>query len=67
MKIKNGRVCRFCLLRLWGMGRGWGVGWVQTPKLPFRVGLCFGVAPWAGVSARALGGPSSLPWPALIG
>ncbi|KAJ0734034.1 hypothetical protein HanPI659440_Chr11g0415221 [Helianthus annuus] len=45
----------------------WGGGWVQTPKSPSRVGLGFGVAPWAGVSARALGGPSGLPWPALIG
>ncbi|MFS7964072.1 hypothetical protein Hanom_Chr08g00745891 [Helianthus anomalus] len=44
----------------------WGMGWVQTPKSPPRVGLGFGVAPWAGVSARTLGMPSGPTWPALI-
>ncbi|MFS8030066.1 hypothetical protein Hanom_Chr17g01529731 [Helianthus anomalus] len=37
------------------MGRGCGVGWVQTPKSSFQVGLSFGVAPWAGVSVRGRG------------
>ncbi|KAJ0469198.1 hypothetical protein HanIR_Chr14g0705291 [Helianthus annuus] len=36
-------------LRLRGMRRGWGVGWLKTSKSPPRVGLGLGVAQGAGV------------------
>ncbi|MFS7977819.1 hypothetical protein Hanom_Chr10g00908501 [Helianthus anomalus] len=51
------------------MGRGCGVGWVQTPKSPSRVGLDFGVAPWAGVSAwgRGLGTNAQVTTPGGLG
>ncbi|MFS7975015.1 hypothetical protein Hanom_Chr10g00875531 [Helianthus anomalus] len=45
------------------LGRGLGT----NAEVTTLGGLRFRRGPLAGVSARALGGPSGLPWPALIG
>ncbi|MFS7958378.1 hypothetical protein Hanom_Chr07g00677761 [Helianthus anomalus] len=49
----------------YGVGLGHELG--TNAQVTTSGGFGFGVAPWAGVSARALGRPSGLLWPALFG
>ncbi|MFS7962573.1 hypothetical protein Hanom_Chr08g00728241 [Helianthus anomalus] len=50
-----------------GYGAGLGRGLGTNAQVTILSELGFRRAPWTGVSARALGGPSGVSWPALIG